>query len=88
MDFKASKLSGMWVKTSKASGKKFIVGDFTREALMKLLADVNGDRFSLMIFSNTKRPGRDNDPDYTAHLVEREDRPKWPSHEPDDDGGF
>ena len=74
MDFKKSKLTGMWKKTPRGGGNAFLVGNFTREGLLKLLGDVDGpsgtDKYSLMVFINTKREGKDTDPDYTAHIVE------------------
>jgi hypothetical protein len=92
---KTISLSGFWERTSKA-GKKYMSASTSRSKLIAALQQVpGGDKINLMLFTNTKRPDR-NDPDANlsaGEFVEREKLPHvaghaQPSTQPPDDHGF
>jgi len=66
---KPVKLTGLWRKTSKG-GKDYMSATVGRAALIDALNSVPGDKVTLLIFKNNKRPDHPKDPDYSLSAGE------------------
>lgn len=63
---KMKSVGGLWVKTSKKNGKKFMTG-----LDLKVLQGLDPDQYNLLIFKNEKKDN-DKQPDYNVVAVEQD----------------